>query len=137
MKWPAPPRAIGRRGTSLLFCALLDFVYAGSLWRPLPRAQQSPQILFLTEIAPLWSWSLLWLVVGLVCVVGAFAWRRTPAVGTAAFLSAIMIKVFWTTLTGLGWVIGAIDRGWVAAAVWLALAVLVVAIAGWPEPAEE
>jgi hypothetical protein len=74
-------------------------------------------------------WALLWGLVGVVCLVSAF--RRADQAGFAA---AISIKMLWGLLFAGGQVFAGLDRGYVSAAVWLALALLVALIAGWPEP---
>lgn len=135
--WPAPPRVVGRRGVVLLFLALLDFVYALSLCRPAPSQLRAPTTVFLASVAPLHVFAWAWLTVGILCLAGAFGRRRWSALDVWPFLAAIVIKVFWGTLLGLGWALGAVERGWVSAAVWVALAVLVITLAGWPEPGDE
>lgn len=126
-----PPRVVGRRGTFLLFLALVDLVYALSLWRPAPAAAQAPATRFLMTIMPLHAWAALWLVVGVVCLVGAFVHR----LDRAAFTAATAIKSLWGAVFLAGWVAGGLYRGWVSAVVWLGFAGVVMVIAGWPEPA--
>lgn len=125
-----PPRAIGRRGTVLLFLALVDVITALSLWRPAPIEAQSATVRFLALIAPLSWWAVLWLAVGMVCAAGALAHRLDPV----AFAAATALKVLWGTVFLLGWLIADLHRGWAAAIVWLGFAVLVGVIAGWAEP---
>lgn len=134
-RWPSPPRIVGRRGAVLLFLALLDFVYAFSLCRP--ASPLTAQTQFLVDVAPLDAFALAWAVVGILCLAGAFFRRRWPWFDVWPFLGAIMIKIFWAVMLGLAWMVAGVERGWVSAAVWLALAALVVALAGWPEPADE
>jgi hypothetical protein len=60
--------------------------------------------------------------------VGAFLRRdRIP------FAVAMAIKVLWAVVTMAGWLFGGVERGYVAAAVWLGLAGWVAIISGWPE----
>ncbi len=65
-------RRIGHRGTALLFFGFVDLVYAISLANPPTEARRSMTLAYVASIASLTFWSLLWLVVGLVCIVGAF-----------------------------------------------------------------
>ncbi len=124
------PRVTGRRGLFLLFLALLDLLYGLSLWRPAAEAARSPSTRFLVEIMPLPGWALLWLAVGVACLVGAFV-RRADRI---AYAAAGGIKTLWGTVFLLGWLAGAIERGWVGATIWLAFAAVVVfIIAPWPE----
>lgn len=125
-----PPAIVGRRGVCLLFFALLDFVYAFSLCRPAPPQAQAPTTAFLASLAPLETWAWLWLMVGVVCLAGATA-RRLSGL---AFACAAGLKMLWAAVLGLGWALGQVDRGWVTGAVWLAFAVIVMTLAGWPDP---
>lgn len=125
-----PPSALGRRGAVLLYLAVVDVLYALSLWRPAPAAQRTPATRFLIEVMPLLAWAALWLVVGVLCLAGAFRHRARPV----AYAAAVAIKALWGLTFLLGWLAGEVDRGWVGAVVWLGLAALVAVLAGWPEP---
>lgn len=128
----ASQQRIGRRGAALLFFAFLDLVYCWSLLTPSAAARDSPSLRFIAGIAPLWVWAGLWGAVGLVCLCCAFL--RRDQVG---FTAAIAIKVMWGLLLVGAQAVGGVDRGYVSAAVWLALALLVGLISGWPEPPRE
>lgn len=128
-----PPRVVGRRGAVLAYLAIVDGLYALSLCNPAPRAEQPSGIQFLGDVMPLEAWAALWAVVGAVLVLGAFVHRFDRI----AFAAATMIKTLWGGVYLLGWIAGEVERGWVNAVVWLALAVLVMILAGWPEPRSE
>lgn len=117
--------AIGRRGCALLFFSLLDLVYAASL----VNAPENGAYRFLAGVLPLPVWAGLWAAVGLLCAIQAF--MRSDR---AAFAAASLIKVVWGIIQLLGWVLAGVERGYVSAAIWLALAAFVHVIAGWPEP---
>ncbi|MEU7741967.1 hypothetical protein [Nonomuraea sp. NPDC049158] len=119
---------VGRRGCALLFFALLDLIYAASLL----SAPTSGSYRFLADILPLAAWAGLWAAVGLLCLAQAF--MRTDR---AAFAAAMLIKVVWGLVQFFGWLIAGLDRGYVSAVIWLALAAFVHVIAGWPEPARQ
>lgn len=119
---------LGRRGAALLWFGLLDLVYAFSLFYPQAHAKQSDSIKFIVEIAPLPAWGAAWLIPGLLCVALAFTRRDMWA-----FAAAIAVKLGWGALFVVGWALGAIDRGWLGAVIWLSLAAFVAVIAGWPE----
>jgi hypothetical protein len=119
---------IGRRGTTLLFLALVDFVYAASLAFPQPEALRSPTVRYIADIAPLWVWGGAWAAVGAVCLAGAFARRDRWA-----FAAAMGIKVLWGTTYLLGWALVGLSRGWVSAVVWLGFAAFVGVVSSWPE----
>lgn len=120
-------RQIGRRGCALLFFSLLDLVYATSLAADPPTANGTGH--FLASMLPLPVWAILWGSVGILCAVQAF--MRSDR---AAFAAASLIKVVWGIIALIGWLIGEVDRGYVSAVIWLALAAFVHVIAGWPEP---
>jgi hypothetical protein len=120
---------IGRRGSALLFFGFLDLVYAYSLIAPTGEARRTPTFVFIAHTAPLWAWAALWGAVGVICLVQAFMVRDR-----VAFTAAMFVKVLFGVTTLFGWLTGAIERGYVAAAVWLALALLVYLLSTWPEP---
>lgn len=128
-----PPRVVGRRGAVLAYLALVDLLYALSLCAPAPEPERPSGVRFLAEVLPLGVWGVIWLLVGAVCLVGAFAHR----IDRIAFAAATMIKTLWGGVYLLGWIVGEIDRGWVNAVVWLSLAMLVMILAGWPEPSSD
>jgi hypothetical protein len=119
---------VGRRGAALLFFVVLDAVYcAGLLTLPHPLA---PFYAWMQTLAPLPAWAAAWGAVGAVCLVFAFRAYDTPA-----FTAAVTLKVGWGLLSFLGWAIGAVDRGWISAVIWLAFAAFVGLIAGGIPPA--
>lgn len=123
---------VGRRGASLLFFALLDFVYCQGLLFPSREARASSSFDFFADVLPLWVWGAMWGLVGLVCLVFAFRKHDQPA-----FASAMGLKVLWCGMyVGAQWT-GAVERGYIAAAIWLALAALVGLLSSWPEPLPE
>lgn len=120
---------VGKRGTSLLFFAILDLVISLSLISPDHTTRNSPLYLWLASVAPLWVWAALWALTGLICLAHVF--RRQDRWG---FTAAITIKVLWGLLSLGGWLLGGVERGYVSAVIWLAMAGWVGVIAGWPEP---
>lgn len=122
-------RRVGRRGAALLFFATLDVIFGWSLLDPTSSVATSPGYRWLAGVFPLEVWGGLWLLVGLLCLTGAFIHEDS-----IAWVAAMSIKVMWGVLWFLGWWFAGIERGWVAAAVWLPMAALVALLAGWPEP---
>jgi hypothetical protein len=120
---------VGHRGSALLFFALLDIVIGLSLLAPSRQARHTDSLVYLASILPLWVWSIAWGAVGVTCLV--YAGRRRDQV---AFSAAIGIKVLWGLVSLGGWLLGEVDRGYVSAAVWLAMAAFVAIIGAWPEP---
>lgn len=119
---------VGRRGAALLFFAFLDLIYCHGLLFPTTAARRSASYQFLHDVAPLWVWGGLWGGVGLVCLVCAFRRHDDPA-----FAAAMGLKVLWGGVYLLGWLFAGLERGYVAAAIWLAFAAFVGLHAGWPE----
>lgn len=117
---------VGRRGTFLLFLALLDVVYGVSLCAHAARI--SPSYQFAAQIIPLHGWAWVWVTVGLVCA--AYAPARDDQL---AFGAAIALKVVWGGLGLLGWLMDDVPRGYVSAVIWLAFAGVVLLVAGWRE----
>jgi hypothetical protein len=122
-------RRIGRRGAALLFFAFLDFVFAWSLIAPAKGVPRSGSMAYAAHIMPLPAWAALWALVGVVCLVQAFR-----AHDRAAFALAMGIKTLWGCTMLLGWLVAGLPRGYVSAAVWLAMAGWVFVISTWPEP---
>jgi hypothetical protein len=114
---------VGRRGAALLFFVLLDLIYCyGLLTAPRPLV---PFYAWMDEILPLSVWAAYWGLVGLTCL-----WFAFRAYDTPAFMAAVGLKVGWGLLSFLGWIDGAVERGYVSAVIWLAFACFVFLIAG-------
>lgn len=116
----------------MLFFALLDIVYCYSLIFPSWSARNSESFKFLSEVFPIYVWGSLWGIVGLICLVSAFI--RSDKFG---FSAAIGIKILWGSIYIGAQVWGGVERGYVSAAIWLALAALIFILASWPEPPEK
>jgi len=114
---------VGRRGAALLFFVLLDFTYAfGLLAAPRPLV---PFYAWMDEVMPLGAWAACWGMVGVICL-----WFAFRAYDTPAFMAAVALKVGWGLLSLFGWTLGAVDRGYVSAVIWLGFAAFVFLIAG-------
>lgn len=117
------------RGAILLILSLIDFAYGLSLISPAAESLGSAAVRWRELYAPLWAWGIAWVVVGAVLVFYAF--RTHDAVG---FTAAIGLKVVWGLTTLASWVLGDVQRGWVATIIWLVFAGMIAVIADWPEP---
>lgn len=120
---------VGRRGGALLFFALLDVIYGWSLLDPTSSVAANPGFRWVASVFPLPVWGVIWLVVGALCLIGAFVHTDWMA-----WVAAMAIKTMWGSLWFCGWLLAGVERGWVSAAVWLPMAALVALLAGWPEP---
>lgn len=133
--WLARPtrlrHRIGRRGSALLVFAFVDLIIGWSLIDPTGQAQARALASYrgMMAVCPLPVWGGLWILVGLVCAVSAFARRDA-----AGYFAAIGIKVVWAGCFAASWLIWEAPRGWLGAVTWCAFAALVYLIAGWPEP---
>lgn len=122
-------RQLGRRG-AILSCY-------GTVWTLYGVAQlTSPQpdqrgLGLLLNVAPLQLWACAWLLAGITALVCAWA---PPGRDAAAFLALPLVVVPWMASYLVTWILGDFPRGWVAAAVWTAITVPVLVVAGWQEP---
>jgi hypothetical protein len=124
----SPGARLGRRGTALLFFTLVDIIYGfGLLTAPRPLV---PFYAWMNDIMPLLLWAYVWWLVAAICLIYAFRIHDT-----AAFMSAVALKVAWGMTALFGWMAGAIDRGYLSAVIWLAFAAFVFLIAGGIPPA--
>jgi uncharacterized membrane protein HdeD (DUF308 family) len=114
-----------------LFFALLDAVYAFSLFRPPMSMQRDTIFTLVRDLAPLPVWGAVWAVSGAVCLVCAF--RHDDRWGFAA---AMLVKVLWGGLYIYGAFLG-IERAYLGAAIWLCLAGWIGIISTWPTPTDK
>lgn len=118
---------VGRRGSVLLLLGALDVAYAVSLFWPAPELLRSPTAVFLSSIAPLWAFGLLWLIVALVCFASAFMTNDRLGFGAAALVKALWAALMvWAAFAG-------VPRAYVSAAIWLVYCGVVVVISTWAE----
>lgn len=116
-------RHIGRRGASLLFVAFIGIVLALSLLAPSPA-----QVSTLGQVVPLKLWAVAWSVTAALCVFQAF--RRNDRL---AFAVAVAMFTSWAMQYIVAWVSGVTERGYLAAAVYIAFGGWLAVIATWPE----
>ena len=114
----------GRRGAFLAFLALLNTAVGYSLLTT-PAAQRGTMDLLLPW--PVWGW--VWVAAGVVCAAGVFARRDWWAFTVAAVLMGA-----WALLSVDLWLVQGQPRGWVSVVIWVAFALTVRVVAGWPEP---
>jgi hypothetical protein len=115
---------VGRRGSYLLFLALLDLVYGWSL-----ISIANPLLNHIDlGLSPL-TWGIMWAVTGLVCLIEAFA-----TLDRLAFTMAVLLKFLWGTTMILSWWLTATNPyGWIGGTVFLAFAAATAVISFWPE----
>lgn len=120
---------LGRRGAILLSYGTVWSLYGyGQLISP-PTAQ--PGLTLAMQMLPLTVWGLLWIATGLLALAAAALPQGADWFG---FVALVLIVLPWTLSYLVSWMQGDFPRGWVAAAVWGAIAVPVIVTAGWREP---
>lgn len=121
-------RTLGRRGAILLSY--------GTVWALYGFAQiTSPQpdqrgLTLAVQMLPLSVWGGLWVATGFLALGAAF---MPQGVDWFGFVGLVLIVLPWTLAYLVAWLQGDYPRGWVAAAVWAAIAVPVIVVAGWRE----
>ena len=121
MRWLASH--VGRRGAFLGFLALLDFAYGFSL-----LMVSAPQRTF-DLVLPWRAWAVIWITVGVSCLTGVF--MRFDRI---QYTLASVIKWAWALLYIDLQLTQHVPRAWVSAIVWVAFGLIVMLVAGWPEP---
>jgi hypothetical protein len=116
---------VGRRGSYLLFLAILDFVYGWSLLSE-TNLVVSHLDLFVSPVA----WGVSWLVVGVICLIEAFL-----TLDRLAFSTAVLIKFLWGITMILSWAVNPVlaPFGWISGAIFLAFCGLTSVVSFWPE----
>lgn len=119
---------IRRRGSALLFFALIDLTLGSQFLLEPAQSKTVPLYKYADTIAPLQVWGVAWITVGVLCLVHAF-----KVSDRVAFAAATMLKVAYGLVAIFGWLLAGVPRGYLAAAVWIAFAGFVTIIATWPE----
>jgi hypothetical protein len=114
---------VGRRGSFLIFLALLDLLFGYSLLTP--AGPQGEVDLYLPEDA--WAW--IWIGVGVVCLFSAFV--KSDRI---AFTLAATLLIMWSGLMAIIWHVDRIPRGWVSAVIFFAFGIVCLIVSSWPEP---
>ncbi|MEU9333114.1 hypothetical protein AB0D49_08110 [Streptomyces sp. NPDC048290] len=122
-------RMLGRRGAILLSYGSVWALYGyGQLISPQPDQRG---LKLAMQLLPLEVWGWLWMASGIIAVVSAWMPQGVDGPG---FLALPLIVLPWMASYLASWLQGDFLRGWVAAAVWAAIAVPVLVVAGWREP---
>lgn len=122
-------RTLGRRGAFLLcFGIVWALIGYGQITSP-PHDQRGLSLL--TDRVPLEVWGWLWVTAGVVAIVSA--WMR-QGWDWPGFLALPLIVLPWIISYFVAWAQGIFPRGWIASALYGALAVGIFVVAGWREP---
>lgn len=122
-------RQLGRRG-AILSCYGIVWMLIGWGQIVVPQPDQRG-LQVLLALWPLHVWGWCWVAAGLIALVCAWA---PPGRDAAGFVSLVLIVVPWMASYLASWLLGVYPRGWAAAAVWTAITVPALVVAGWPEP---
>lgn len=120
---------VGYRGRALLILGVLDLVYAIGLAMVTFGIGGTRATDFISRAMPPGTLAAMWLIVSILCFVYAF--RTWDSI---AWSATVFIKVFWGVLSGVGWIVGEIPRGYIVVVIWWAFASLIWLISRWPEP---
>ena len=116
---------VGRRGSFLLFLAILDFVYGYAL-----IGIENPAYGHIDLLMPPFAWGVCWVLVGVVCFAEAFA-----HLDRLAFTMAVLLKFLWGSTMLLSWAFTDTNPyGWISATIFLTFSLLTAIISFWPEP---
>ena len=115
---------IGRRGSYLLFLAILDFIYGWALLNAF-----NPVVKLTDLFLPVTAWAVWWLVTGAVCAVCAFL--RDDRI---AFMLATLIKFCWGSAMLFSWWLTTTNPlGWISGTLFLAFCAITGIVSFWPE----
>jgi len=106
----------------------LDFIYAIGIAAADPATRATPTYRFLDGMLPLDLWAFIWAMVGGLCLVQA--WVRFDWL---AYAAATALKIAWALLHLGAWAFGVLPRGYVAAAIWLLAAGVVMVMSTVPK----
>jgi hypothetical protein len=132
----SPPKILGYRGSVLLVMGLIWLMLGAGKFLSPPSPNEA---LLPTHYVPHQILAGLWCVTGVAATVCAF---RTRAEGDAfGWIALYVMPALLTVSYSIAWIqaifdLGGMALGWLGAAVYFALAVIVLICAGWPEPAD-
>jgi hypothetical protein len=123
-------RLLGRRGAFLLaFGTVWGLIGYGQISAPQPDQRG---LHLLLDRVPLEVWGWLWITAGLVAITSAFLPQGSDRYG---FLALPVCVTPWIASYLAAWWQGTFPRGWIAAALYGGLAIGILVVAGWVEPA--
>ncbi|MFE6126820.1 hypothetical protein ACFQ6Q_00885 [Streptomyces sp. NPDC056437] len=120
---------LGRRGAYLLSIGTVwTLIGYGMVTAPQPDQRG---LRLLLDRVPLEVWGWLWIAAGLTAIVSAFLPEGRDWPG---FLVLPLMVLPWVISYLVAWWQGDFPRGWIAAALYGALAAGIFVVAGWREP---
>ena len=127
------PRINGYRGTfQILFGGA--YIFIGRSYLGPPSEYREDSLHWFTEILPMSSLGWLWIICGVVALVGGFMARPRDGVSFAALAFA---PVVLCVLNAIGFITGYNDRGWEIAAMYLFVSGTAFTVAGMQGDADQ
>lgn len=114
----------GRRGAFLAFLTVLDVTYGAALLNVPPE-----QLAHFDFLLPIHTWGWIWCGVGAIIATGILARRDRVQYSISA-----MFKAVWCFLYVYEWIEYGAALAWASVSVWGAFCLVVILVAGWPEP---
>jgi hypothetical protein len=124
---------LGRRGAFLGGMGVMWLLYGyGLLVEPVVSTASYRLLL---HVMPMDAWAVAWIAAGSIALV--CAWGRPPF-DWPGFAALYLTAVPWGLSSLMSWQpLGDNPRGWIGAAIWVALGGAISTVVGWPEPPRE
>lgn len=122
---------VGRRGVFLFLFGVVYLLIAYSYTGVKVTPQVRMALRLALNVAPLSAYAWAWAAAGALSVVCGLFCPGRKAIG---FIAAVVMPVLWAVVYLAAWIDGDIPRGWVTAALFVALGGAVAVVAGMPEP---
>ena len=136
-----PAQHIGRQGAILLFYGLTAVLFGLAYILIPPSAVGTRNLVFALRFLPLHAWGGVWLTIGVIAVVSAFAGINKHKWALTLLLLMFIIWGVAYLSSSIASFLGVINNSAPLSAVVFAVfsflqALILIVVAGWPEPAD-